>query len=136
MAENKAVEVLYDRECPVCEFYCQRIDVAENVGTLVRVDAREDSELLDEVSAVGLDIDEGMVLRVDDDIYYGSDAINKLAVLSSRKGIINRAAYWTFRHAKVAAMLYPVLASLRNILLKLLGRSRINNLQIKDNNRF
>lgn len=78
--EPTEVELLYDRECPICEYYCQRVDIDSDIGELVRVDAREDSRLLDEVTSVGLDIDEGMVLRVGDAMYYGSDAINELAL--------------------------------------------------------
>ena len=135
-AEPTELELLYDRECPVCEYYCQRIDVDADVGKLVRIDAREDSELLDEVTSVGLDIDEGMVLKVDSSIYYGSDAINQLALRSSRRGAVNRMAYWIFRWPIVARALYPILAACRNLLLRCLKRTRIDNLDIRDNKRF
>ena len=136
MSEPRKVEVLYDRQCPVCDYYCQRVDVAEQEGEIVRVDAREDSALLDEVTATGLDIDEGMVVKVDDRIYYGSEAIAKLARLSSRNGLINRISWHTLRRDGAARVIYPALAAIRNLLLKLLGRSRINNLEIEDNDRF
>lgn len=132
----RKVEVLYDKQCPVCDYYCQRVDVAEHEGDMVRIDARESSDLLDEVTATGLDIDEGMVVRVDDRIYYGSEAIARLARLSSRKGFINRISWHTFRHDGIARILYPALAAVRNLLLKVLGRSRINNLRIENNDRF
>lgn len=102
----------------------------------MRIDARESSEIMDEVTRVGLDIDEGMVLKVDDTIYYGSDAIHELAQRSSRRGFVNRVAYWIFRSKRAARVLYPVLAACRNLLLKLLGRTRINNLEIENNDRF
>ncbi len=130
------VKLLYDRECPACEFYCQRINVDETEGQLQRIDARDNSELLQEVTDVGLDIDEGMVLKIDDSIYYGSDAIHKLATLSARQGLVDKLAHWTFRSPAVARVLYPVLAACRNLLLKILGRSRINNLGLEDNDTF
>lgn len=102
----------------------------------MRIDARDDSDVLREVTARGLDIDEGMVVRIGDRIYYGADAINVLARLSSGSGWFNRFAGATFRSPAVARTLYPVLKALRNLLLKALGRSRINNLDIDGNDRF
>ena len=136
MSETRKVEVVYDRECPICEYYCQRVDVAPDIGEMIRVDAREDSPVLDEVTDLGLDIDEGMVVKVDDRIYYGSDAIRKLATVSSRTGFLNRFSYHLFRHSRAARLLYPMLAACRNLLLKILGRTRINNLGLSDNDRF
>lgn len=120
----------------MCDYYCQRIDIDESDGELVRVDAREHSDVLDEVTDIGLDIDEGMVVKVDDRIYYGSDAIHRLAQMSSRSGFVNRVAYWVFRSKTAARILYPVLAACRNLLLKLLGRTRINNLKLDNNDKF
>lgn len=136
MASKPDIELLYDRDCPACEFYCRRVDVHESAGRLVRVDARDDSDVLREVTALGLDIDEGMVLKKDDRIYYGADAINELARLSSGSGMFNRVAGATFRSPAVARALYPILKAVRNLLLKMLGRSRINNLDIAGNDRF
>jgi predicted DCC family thiol-disulfide oxidoreductase YuxK len=136
MPDSEKIQLLYDRECPVCEFYCQRIDVNDAVGELQLVDAREDSEVLQEITACGLDIDEGMVLKVDEELYYGSEAIHKLATLSTKKGLVNRIGHVLFRRPKVARALYPVLAACRSVLLKILGKTRINNLGIENNERF
>ncbi len=135
-SDNSGIYLVYDRECPVCEFYCQRIDVSPADGRLERVDAREDSPLMDEITSAHLDIDAGMVLKVEGTLYYGSDAIHQLALRSSKKGFVNRLASALFRHPRIAKLLYPVLAACRNLLLKVLRRSRINNLGIIDNDRF
>ncbi len=135
MADND-VEVLYDKECPACDFYCRRIDIRSEAGELKRIDARDSSDVLDEVTALVLDVDEGMVVRKDGEIFYGPDAIHELALLSNRKGVINRLAYWSFRSKCAAQILYPILKACRNLLLKLLGRSRINNLDLENNHRF
>lgn len=129
MANEQDIELVYDRQCPVCEFYCQHVAVDASAGRLRRIDARERSAIMEEITALGLDIDEGMVVKVGDTIYYGSDAINALAVRSSRSGIFNRLAFWTFRSRRMSRLLYPLLRSCRNLLLKLLRRTRINNLR-------
>lgn len=134
MAGGNEVRLVYDRECPVCDFYCRRVDLA--AGELVRVNAREPGDLMQEITATGYDVDEGMVLKVGDSLYYGSDAIHELALLSSRKGFCNRIMSWIFRYPRAAGVLYPPLVACRNLLLKLLGRSRINNLNKPDNEHF
>lgn len=136
MAGENEVQLVYDKQCPVCEFYCQRVDIRESAGTLLRIDARDAGELMDEITALGLDIDEGMVVKAGDQVYYGSDALNALALLSSRSGVINRLAYYLFRSRRSSRVLYPVLRSCRNLLLKMLGRTRINNLRLSGKDRF
>ncbi len=120
------VEVVYDKECPVCDLYCHAVDVAD--GELVRVDAREPGQAMDEITERGLDIDEGMVIRVDGQIYYGADAIHELALRSNNKGFLNRFATLVFRSHGRSRFFYPILKAMRNLLLKILGRTRINNL--------
>lgn len=130
------IKVVYDRECPICDYYCQRIDVDATVGELHRVDAREPSATLDAITEADLDIDEGMVVTVGDRMFYGSEAIHELAKRSSKQGVVNRIGYAVFRHRRLANALYPLLAACRNLLLKLLGRTRINNLKTENNENF
>ena len=133
---QKKIVLVYDKECPLCHAYCRLTRIRESVGNLVLQDAREQSAVMDEITALGWDIDQGMVLKVEDELYYGSDAINALAMMSSRSGIFNRLSYWTFKSKKVSRFLYPVMKSGRNLLLKILGRSKINNLDIENNTNF
>lgn len=136
MSKNKTVRIVYDKECPVCDFYCRKFEAGESEDGLLRINARDQSDLMDEITELGLDIDEGMVVKVDDRLYYGSDAIHELALLSSGKGIVNRIGKFAFRSTRVAAVLYPVMKFFRNLLLKILGKSRINNLQQPGHERF
>lgn len=129
MPDDADIQLVYDRQCPVCEFYCQHIDIDASAGTLERVDARDPGDIMDEITALGLDIDEGMVVKIGDSIFYGSDAINALALKSSRSGFFNRLAFWIFRSRRRSQLLYPLLKACRNLLLKVLRRTRINNLQ-------
>jgi len=105
-------------------------------GGLLLVDARVPSELLAQVTAAGLDIDQGMVLKLGEQLYYGADAIAALALISSRSGLFNRVNYWIFRSSGVSRCLYPVLRSMRNLLLKILHKHKINNLRKANNDHF
>lgn len=128
--------LVYDKECPVCDAYCQIVRIRKSVGELKLIDARIENDIMDEITAKGLDIDQGMVLKMDDQLYYGSDAIHALALISSRSGIFNRINYWIFRSRILSAWFYPILRFFRNLLLKLLGKTKINNLELPNNEKF
>lgn len=130
------VVVVYDKQCPACDYYCNLMRIRESVGRLVLVDARQSSEYMAEITAKGLDIDQGMVVKVDDELYYGADAVHVLALMGTNRGLFNRLAYWLFRSRAVSRAVYPVLKGCRNLLLKMLGRTKINNLGIADNDHF
>ena len=127
------IQLVYDRQCPFCDAYCRLARIRESVGELELVDARKPGAAMDRVTELGLDIDQGMVLIVGDEIYYGGDAIHALALISGRSGIFNRLTYWIFRSRILARLLYPPLRSCRNFLLKLMGISKVNNLGLPDN---
>jgi hypothetical protein len=100
------------------------------------VDARESSEVMNEITAQGHDIDQGMVLKMGDQLYYGSDAIHTLALIGSRLGLFNRYNYWIFKSKTASLIFYPALRFCRNLLLKALGKTKINNLEAEGNDKF
>lgn len=136
MSDESTIFLVYDKECPACDYYCNTVRIRESVGNLILIDARETSSQLDEITDAGLDIDQGMVLIVGDRMYYGADAIHALAMMGTRSGFVNRLSYWCFKSKPVARVLYPILRAGRNLLLKLLGRTKVNNLGIENNARF
>ncbi|MGH8496230.1 MAG: DCC1-like thiol-disulfide oxidoreductase family protein [Gammaproteobacteria bacterium] len=133
---DRPIQLIYDRQCPFCDRYSRLIGIRKAVGDLELVDARQPGPGMERVTALGLDIDQGMVLIVGDEIYYGSDAMHALALMSSRSGSFNRVNHWIFRSRTLAGLLYPLMRSCRNLLLKLMGKSKINNLHLPDNSRF
>lgn len=133
---RKEILLVYDRECPACRAYCELARIRDSVGELRLVDAREQSDAMDEITSRGLDIDQGMVLKLGEELYYGADAIHALALIGSRSGFFNRLNYRLFSSRRASAILYPLLRSLRNLLLKILGKTKINNLRIDGNDRF
>ena len=133
---SEPILLVYDKDCPACNAYSQLVRIRQSVGELQLVNAREDSVVMRELTARGLDIDQGMVLLVGNNTYYGSDAIYMLSLLSSRSGIFNRLNYHLFKSRRVAKVLYPLLRGCRNVLLKLMRKRKINNLGLPDNDRF
>jgi hypothetical protein len=133
---KKTIQIIYDKQCPACHYYCNIVRIKESIGELHLINAREDSAVMVDITKRGWDIDQGMVLGVDGELYYGAEAIHMLALLGSASNSFNRFNYWLFSSKKRAAILYPLLKSLRNLLLKILRKTKINNLKIKENSRF
>jgi predicted DCC family thiol-disulfide oxidoreductase YuxK len=120
--------LVYDGDCPVCRNYCRFIRLREAAGRLHLVDARAPGPLMDEITRAGLDIDQGMVLKVRGQLYYGHDAIRMITLLSTRAGWFNRLAFLFFGTPFAARVFYPAGKAVRNLLLRILGIRYIDNL--------
>jgi len=133
---SEDILLVYDKECPACNNYCQVVQIRKTVGNLKIINARDDSDVMKEITSEGLDIDQGMILKMGAQLYYGVDAIHALALISSRSGFFNRLNYWLFKSKNISKILYPTLRFFRNFLLKILGKTKINNLGIEKNAKF
>ena len=133
---REQIFLVYDGECPACNAYCQMVNIRASVGDLCIVDARENGAIMEEITSQGLDIDQGMVLKMGGQLYYGAHAIHALALIGSRFGIFNRLNYWMFKSKAASSVLYPMLKCCRNLLLKLLRKTKINNLNSPFNDKF
>lgn len=142
--KDETIRVVYDRECPVCHLYCELVQAGsqhkadpESVAPVVELlDAREDSELMQRITQLGLDIDEGMVVEIGDELHYGADAIHALTIAERGRGVFGFVSRLLFAQPKAARFLYPWLRRIRNLLLKLLGKQRINNLELPGRDKF
>lgn len=120
--------LVYDDDCPVCRTWCTDAFPDESAG-VVLVDARKDSALMDEITAAGLDIDQGMVLKVDGRLHYGSDAVRQATMRSRRGGAVGAMNRTFFGSATLARISYPLGRAFRNALLRVLGIPFIRNLE-------
>lgn len=123
--QQDGVAIIYDGECPFCSRYVGLLRLREAVGPVRLVDARADKSLVQEMRRQGFDLNEGMLVTVGGRNYYGADAVNVLALMSSRVGLMNRLAAWAFRTPFRARWLYPVVRAGRNATLRLLGREKL-----------
>jgi len=133
---DREILLVYDHECPACDAYCKLMRVSPSAGILRLINAREASAVMKEITDAHLDIDQGMVVKEGGRLHYGSDAIHVLALLSSRSGFFNRLNYWLFRSQTLSRVLYPALRACRNLLLKAMRKTKINNLRMEGNDRF
>src|SRR5690606_7730026 len=73
----------------------------------------------------GFEPEEGMAFEFEDGLYFGQDAVHRLALLGTRSGTFNRVNRWLLGSTRRAALAYPVLRMGRNAALFLLGRIRL-----------
>jgi predicted DCC family thiol-disulfide oxidoreductase YuxK len=125
-AGDKGATIVYDGGCPFCSAYVRLVRLREAVGPVKLVDAREGGPVVDEIAAAKLDLDDGMVLKLDGVLYHGDECLNRLALLSTPSGAFNRINAWMFRNPLAAKLAYPVLRAGRNLALRLLGREKLD----------
>jgi predicted DCC family thiol-disulfide oxidoreductase YuxK len=128
-ARHDEPALIYDAECPVCTSYSQAVDVG---GELRRIDARSDDPLVRQAREAGLDLDEGMVVAYQGRLYHGADALHLMARLAPSHGIGNRLNKLLFGNAAASRVAYPVLRGGRNLLLRMLGRTKIRDMKRPD----
>lgn len=126
--ESEPPVLVYDHDCPMCRTWCCNA-FPEGNGEVVLADARKGGALMDEITAAGLDIDRGMVLKKDGRLHYGADAIREAALLSRRRGVMASLNRLLFAHKGRADALYPFLRDVRNALLRVAGIPFIRNLE-------
>jgi predicted DCC family thiol-disulfide oxidoreductase YuxK len=123
---SEDVTLIFDGECPVCTAYSCNVDAG--AASVKRVNARNLSPEVQRAIDAGVDLDEGMVVLHDGQLYHGADAMNRMALLAPRTGIRNRLNRLIFGNQAVARAIYPSLRAGRNLLLRLLGRQKIGRL--------
>jgi len=124
---RKEVWLIYDGECPICSPTANALKIRDAVGTLHLINARENHPILNEIKNAGLNLDEGMVVKIDNKLYHGADAQHVLALIGTTQDWFNRINVWLFRSKTLAKLIYPIMRALRNMLLKIKKVSKLNN---------
>jgi predicted DCC family thiol-disulfide oxidoreductase YuxK len=118
--------IVYDGDCPFCSFYVKLLRLKKAVAQVNLINAREHGTIIEDIQQRhGVDLNQGMVLILDGKAYHGADCLNRLALLSTPWGIVNRVNAYVFRSRAVSIALYPILRMGRDLTLVLLGRSKI-----------
>ncbi|WP_299506611.1 DCC1-like thiol-disulfide oxidoreductase family protein [uncultured Roseobacter sp.] len=122
---TQGIQIVYDGDCPFCSQYVTMTRLRQAVGPVELIDARSEHPLVQEVKALNVDLNEGMLARYGGRDYFGADCMNLLALLSNRETVGGRAISWVFSNEKIARALYPLLRTGRNATLRLMGRAKI-----------
>ncbi len=131
MKNKSDVWFVYDGHCPVCNIAANGLRIKKAVGKLNLIDARTNKNhpVLLEINQKNLDLDKGMVIKFNDILYHGPDALYIMALLGTNRGWFNRMNYLLFRSKFFAKLCYPLMKLIRNLALKIKGFDKINNLE-------
>ena len=103
------------------------VRIKQAVGYLYILNAREADghPLMMEIKAQGLDLNQGIVVKFQDRLYHGRDALHLLAMIGSEHGWLNRLNVALFRHRRLAVIAYPLMKAVRKLSLFVLRRPQI-----------
>ena len=118
---STALTIVYDGDCPFCASYVAFARLKTLFQTVDLLNARDHPELVDHYAKQGYDIDRGMIVESDGQIYFGSDAMWAINTLVSPNPALKLMGGRTF-----LKWIYPVLRFGRNTTLRLLGRKPLN----------
>jgi predicted DCC family thiol-disulfide oxidoreductase YuxK len=125
---GSGITVIYDGDCPFCASYVAMMRLRQAVGAVELVNARAHDPRVRAVQDAGYDLDAGMVVLWQDEVFFGDGAVHLLATLSSGEGgLLARIQRAAFAEPRRAARLYPVLAAGRRLFLRLVGRRPIGS---------
>lgn len=106
----KKLRIIYDGDCPFCSNYVGLMRLRDSYSVEL-LNARQDRKTAD---SYGLDLNEGMIVDLEGEVFHGSRAVALLSRLSKGPGLLSS--------DRVAALLYPWMRRGRALTLKVLGR--------------
>ncbi len=119
------IQLIYDRSCPACEHYTRLLRIREDIGELELINAREHPEWVTALKHQGINLNNDMLLKLDNQEYSGPEALHMLAMIGSHSGLFNRLNHWLLRAPYRARLCYPVMRLGRKLLLLILRRKGI-----------
>ena len=125
------ISIVYDGECPFCHRFVTMRGLQKQARVTVinaRVTAHsqpEQAALVQQLKQDGYDLNQGMVTMINQQRFYGADALHAIALLTEGSGLLNAFTHHLFKYKALTVLLYPLLKTGRNISLKLLGKPQI-----------
>jgi predicted DCC family thiol-disulfide oxidoreductase YuxK len=116
---EKGARLIYDGACIFCGAYVRLLSLREAVGPVELIDARSGDPRLRAYQSAGYDLNEGMLFEYNGTVYFGADAMNVIAILSTPVKTFNRINGALLSKRPVARFFYPIFKFCRTITLKL-----------------
>lgn len=129
MSSEQPPQILYlyyDGECPLCSHAAKTVRIKKSLQ-LQLIDARSQHPQIEKIIELGYDLNEGIVVEYDNQIYYKEDALHLLAFLSTPFNLLNRISAFILRQKILTKILYPILKKIRLLLLWIRGKSLIHH---------
>jgi len=118
----KTIKLYYDKECPFCNEYSKYVELRK-IYDIEIINAREELDKLNDFKDKGFDINHGMIIEYEGNIFQGSDAIKIIDNYIIKKGILDRLMSLFIHFPGFKSIIYPAVKIIRLIVLKLLGRN-------------
>lgn len=109
--------IIYDGDCPFCSAYTRLLRLQQSSASVEMLSARSDDPRIRSFWQQGHDLNAGMLVILNKQVYAGADAMHVLASCSSGSEFFNRLHRAIFSRRMLAAYLYPMLKLGRRITL-------------------
>ena len=109
--------IIYDGDCPFCRAYTRLLRLQQASVSVEMLSARSDDTRIRAYWQQGHDLNAGLLVILNKQVYAGADAMHVLASCSSGSDFFNRLHRVIFSSRRLAAFLYPMLKLGRRITL-------------------
>lgn len=120
--ENAFIHLIYDGDCPLCRSFSEKVKIEEKFGPLELINARNNLSLAATLEKYGYPLDKGNVLILGNAYYQGADAVRLISIMSTSPNLLNRLVNFLFHSNQTARVFYPIMRTIRLILLTLLHK--------------
>jgi len=122
--KNKNIEIYYDGGCPFCTYFVVLSKLKKEYSVSIR-NLRDLPDKVKQFKKKSYDVNEGMLVIFDDNIYFGHEAVYLITKLSDKKYYSSKIFNTFFSNKHSTKIIYPILKFFRNVTLKLLNRKKI-----------
>ena len=115
---NKNLTFIYDGECPFCNHFAELLEIKSKINNISILDGRKNLKIINSLLEKGYDIDKGAILLMGDQIFHGSEAINKICEeINNPSGRLLKLLSNIFKSEKRTNLLFPFLLRARRLAL-------------------
>ena len=118
----KKINLYYDDECPFCKEYSKYVELRKFYEINI-INAREAIVKINTFREKGYDINNGMIVEFEDNIFQGSDAVKIIDKNISKKNFFDKFLSRLIKFSFFKTFLYPLAKFFRIVILKLMGKS-------------
>ena len=115
---NTNLTFIYDGECPFCNHFAELLELKSKINKISILDGRKNPKIIKSLLEKGYDIDKGAILLMDDDIFHGAEAINKICnQINNPSGKLLKLLSNILKSDKRTNLLFPFLVRARRLAL-------------------
>lgn len=118
----KKINLYYDEECPFCKKYSKYIELRKKYDIKI-FNARESTDKIKVLRNKGFDINDGMIIEYESEIFQGSDAVKIIDKYIDKKRVFDQFISVIINLPGFKLVVYPIVKFLRIMILKLLGKN-------------